>query len=181
MIRRFQILVVSLALTGYAFAQAPQLQRAPAGASGGFGRGPALPPVVIGPPAPVPPEVAIPRPTPAELAQVNDALKRSGSPPTSRRQTAASKVSVAADASAPAREQCRDLHADRAAEGAAPSGLRRDRQQGRHRSAAPRRLHHRLVGAGRRQQGDVRQVFRQHQDGQLRRRRRHHARAFCGA
>jgi lysophospholipase L1-like esterase len=32
--------------------------------------------VVIGPPAPVPPEVAIPRPTPTELAQVNDALKK---------------------------------------------------------------------------------------------------------
>jgi lysophospholipase L1-like esterase len=36
------------------------------------GRGP----VVIGPPAPVPPEVAIPRPTPSELAQVNDAVKK---------------------------------------------------------------------------------------------------------
>ena len=32
--------------------------------------------MVIGPPAPVPPEVAIPRPTPAELDQVNAALKR---------------------------------------------------------------------------------------------------------
>jgi len=31
---------------------------------------------VIGPPAPVPPQVAIPRPTPAELEQVNAALKR---------------------------------------------------------------------------------------------------------
>jgi lysophospholipase L1-like esterase len=35
---------------------------------------PQFPAVVIGPPAPVPPEVAIPRPTPDELAQVNDAL-----------------------------------------------------------------------------------------------------------
>ncbi len=33
-------------------------------------------PVVIGPPAPVPPEVAIPRPTPAELAAVNAAVKK---------------------------------------------------------------------------------------------------------
>jgi lysophospholipase L1-like esterase len=33
-------------------------------------------PIVIGPPAPVPPEVAIPRPTPAELAEVNGAVKR---------------------------------------------------------------------------------------------------------
>jgi lysophospholipase L1-like esterase len=40
----------------------------------GQGRG-ALPPVQIGPPAPVPPEVTIPRPTPAELAQVNEELK----------------------------------------------------------------------------------------------------------
>jgi lysophospholipase L1-like esterase len=31
---------------------------------------------VIGPSAPVPPEVAIPRPTPAELAQVNDAVRK---------------------------------------------------------------------------------------------------------
>ena len=42
---------------------------------GGPGRG-AFAPVVIGPPAPVPPEVAIPRPTPAELEQVNAALTR---------------------------------------------------------------------------------------------------------
>lgn len=41
----------------------------------GPGRG-GFVPVVIGPPAPVPPEVAIPRPTPAELEQVNAALKR---------------------------------------------------------------------------------------------------------
>ena len=32
-------------------------------------------PLVIGPSAPVPPEVAIPRPTPDELAQVNGAVK----------------------------------------------------------------------------------------------------------
>jgi lysophospholipase L1-like esterase len=32
--------------------------------------------VVIGPPAPVPPEVAIPRPTPDELTKVNDAIKK---------------------------------------------------------------------------------------------------------
>jgi len=42
---------------------------------GGPGRG-AFAPVVIGPPAPVPPEVAIPRPTPSELEQVNAALTR---------------------------------------------------------------------------------------------------------
>jgi lysophospholipase L1-like esterase len=48
-------------------AQAPVV---PGGGRGGFA------PVVIGPPAPVPPEVAIPRPTPAELAQINEALSR---------------------------------------------------------------------------------------------------------
>ena len=34
------------------------------------------PPIVVGPPAPVPPEVAIPRPTPEELALVNDAVQK---------------------------------------------------------------------------------------------------------
>jgi lysophospholipase L1-like esterase len=62
--------IVSVALTGFAFAQGP-----PAAAPGGPGRG-AFPPVVIGPPAPVPAAVAIPRPTPEELAQVNDALAK---------------------------------------------------------------------------------------------------------
>jgi lysophospholipase L1-like esterase len=46
----------------------------PAGAPPGLGRG--FAPVQIGAPAPVPPEVAIPRPSPAELEQVNAALKR---------------------------------------------------------------------------------------------------------
>ncbi len=55
------------------------------GASAGFAQPPAGPPgagrgaiapVVIGPPAPVPQAVAIPRATAAEIAQVNDALKR---------------------------------------------------------------------------------------------------------
>jgi lysophospholipase L1-like esterase len=45
------------------------------GGPGGPGRG-NFAPVVIGPPAPVPPEVAIPRPTPSELEQVNAAVKR---------------------------------------------------------------------------------------------------------
>jgi lysophospholipase L1-like esterase len=60
-------LFVGLSVTA-ASAQAP-------GGPTGRGRG-AFAPVVIGPPAPVPPEVAIPRPTPAELEQVNAALKR---------------------------------------------------------------------------------------------------------
>ena len=49
----------------------------PAGTPQGPGRGGFVPaPVVIGPPAPVPPEVAIPRPTQEELAQVNAAVKK---------------------------------------------------------------------------------------------------------
>src|SRR5215472_15169983 len=63
---------VLLAATGIAFAQVPPAGNAPAP---GPGRG-AIPQIVIGPPAPVPPEVAIPRPTPAELTQVNDAVKK---------------------------------------------------------------------------------------------------------
>lgn len=59
---------VLLTTAGLALAQPPA---APGGAPG---RGAPLPPVVIGPPAPVPPEVAIPRPTPEELSQVNGAI-----------------------------------------------------------------------------------------------------------
>jgi lysophospholipase L1-like esterase len=50
---------------------------APAGTPQALGRGGFVPvPVVIGPSAPVPAEVAIPRPTSAELVQVNDAVKK---------------------------------------------------------------------------------------------------------
>jgi (4-O-methyl)-D-glucuronate---lignin esterase len=45
------------------------------GAPGGTPQGRGATPLVIGPSAPVPPEVAIPRPTPDELAQVNGAVK----------------------------------------------------------------------------------------------------------
>src|SRR5947209_4361710 len=62
--------VISIALAGFALAQVPP--PAPGGAPGP-GRG-ALPPVVIGPSAPVPAEVAIPRPFPGELTQVNEAV-----------------------------------------------------------------------------------------------------------
>ena len=73
--------IALLALTGHAVAQvAPPANAAGAPQAGtpqgqGRGRGPVAP-VVIGPSAPVPPEVAIPRPTPEELAQVNDALAK---------------------------------------------------------------------------------------------------------
>jgi lysophospholipase L1-like esterase len=59
-------LIVTLASAGLALAQPP----GPGGGRGGFA------PVVIGPPAPVPPEVTIPRPTQAELDQVNAAVKK---------------------------------------------------------------------------------------------------------
>jgi lysophospholipase L1-like esterase len=73
--RAFYVSVAWLALTGQAFAQgAPPAANGP-GAPQGPGRG-NFAPVVVGPSAPVPPEVAIPRPTPAELAQVNDALTK---------------------------------------------------------------------------------------------------------
>src|SRR5262245_42657849 len=74
MIRVFYSSVALLALAGQAFAQGPPAANAP-GAAQAPGRG-AFAPVVIGPSAPVPPEVAIPRPAPEELAQVNDALTK---------------------------------------------------------------------------------------------------------
>ena len=75
MSRALYVSVALLALTGHAFAQgAPPAVNAP-GAPQGPGRG-NFAPVVVGAPAPVPPEVAIPRPTPEELAQVNDALTK---------------------------------------------------------------------------------------------------------
>jgi lysophospholipase L1-like esterase len=72
--RTLNISVVFLALTGSAIAQLPAPANAP-GPPAGPGRG-TFAPIVIGPPAPVPAEVAIPRPTPAELGQVNEAVKR---------------------------------------------------------------------------------------------------------
>jgi len=71
MTRTLHVPFALLALTGYALAQAPP----PGAAPGGPGRAPAAP-VVTGPSAPVPPEVAIPRPTPEELAQVNAAVAK---------------------------------------------------------------------------------------------------------
>jgi len=70
MTKRLLVLTLLFAIVtvGASSAQAP-------GGPPGAGRG-GFAPVVIGPPAPVPPEVAIPRPTPAELEQVNAALKR---------------------------------------------------------------------------------------------------------
>jgi lysophospholipase L1-like esterase len=68
---RLIVLIVVLAMGPAVSAVSAQAPGGPPGPGrGGFA------PVVIGPPAPVPPEVIIPRPTPAELDQVNTALKR---------------------------------------------------------------------------------------------------------
>ncbi len=60
--------VLGFATIGVAFAQP-----GPGGMRGGFGRSMQSPP---GPPAPVPPEVAIPRPTDEELAKLNTDIKK---------------------------------------------------------------------------------------------------------
>lgn len=60
-------LLLALTLSGSASAQAPAAQTGQPGAPPPA----AAAPIVIGPSAPVPPEVAIPRPTAAEVAQVN--------------------------------------------------------------------------------------------------------------
>jgi lysophospholipase L1-like esterase len=81
---RVPVLVLTWAASaGLVFAQVaappapPAGQGAPTPAAPGGGRGGFVPaPVVIGPSAPVPPQVAIPRPTPEELTQVNDALRK---------------------------------------------------------------------------------------------------------
>src|SRR5579864_2770816 len=67
MSRLLRVTLVSLALTGLALAQVPPPAAANAPGTAQGPRRPGLTPVVIGPPAPVPPEVAILRPTPAEL------------------------------------------------------------------------------------------------------------------
>ena len=73
MIRALHFSFALAALTGYAFAQAPP----PAGPGGPQGPGrAAFAPVIVGPSAPVPPEVAIARPTPADVAQINDAMTK---------------------------------------------------------------------------------------------------------
>ena len=70
MTTRLIVLLTFITSAAVASAQAPAPGGPPGPGRGGFA------PVVIGPPAPVPPEVAIPRPTPAEQEQVNATLKR---------------------------------------------------------------------------------------------------------
>jgi lysophospholipase L1-like esterase len=83
MTQRLLALVLLAVTSGgvHTLAQAPGPAPAPGaqapgrgGGAPGGGRG--FAPVQVGPAAPVPPEVAIPRPTAAELTQVNAALKR---------------------------------------------------------------------------------------------------------
>ena len=71
MAKRLIVLTLLFAVgTGISAASAQGPGGPPGAGRGGFA------PVIIGPPAPVPPEVAIPRPTPAEQEQINAALKR---------------------------------------------------------------------------------------------------------
>src|SRR5689334_2133027 len=74
MIRSIQATIVFLMVSTLALAQQVTAPVIAGGRGGAPGRG-AFAPVVIGPSAPVPPEVALPRPTAAELSQVNVALK----------------------------------------------------------------------------------------------------------
>lgn len=62
MIRVLSVSIALLAISGLGYAQAPAR--------------PVLPRVVIGPPAPVPPEVAMLRPSADELTRINDAVTR---------------------------------------------------------------------------------------------------------
>ena len=69
MTRAVYISIPLLTFAGLALAQVPP----PVPAGPGFAQGPGrgnFAPVVVGPSAPVSPEVAIPRPTPEELVQV---------------------------------------------------------------------------------------------------------------
>jgi len=68
-----RLIVVGVSFVVGAWATSVSAAQTPAAAQG---PPPPAPRVVIGPPAPVPPEVAIPRPSPAELAQVNEAVKK---------------------------------------------------------------------------------------------------------
>jgi len=79
MTKRLIVLILLFAIVPFAAASAQAPAGAPPGGAPGGGAGGGrgnFAPVVIGPSAPVPPAVAIPRPTPAELEQANAALKR---------------------------------------------------------------------------------------------------------
>ena len=159
---------VVLVCASLAIAQTPQgpAQGAPQGAGqavgqGAGGRGGVPPrPVVIGPSAPVPPEVTIPRPTPDRARAGQRGAAQVHRQRRLRDQTAVEEIRVADVASAAALERRRDLYTNHAAAGTATRGLRRDRQAGQYRPAPARRLDHRLVAAERREQGGIPQVLR---------------------
>ena len=124
-------------------------------ATGQRGRG--FVPVQIGPPAPVPPEVAIPRPSPEELTQVNDAMRtfiaadKSAAGPVLRKYESLlllqpPRLNVAATFTQTVQRM-----------GPQARGIRRDSKGRQHRFALSRRFDHRLVGPGRREHGDVRE------------------------
>jgi lysophospholipase L1-like esterase len=75
MIRVLFLSVAVLGISSHVLAQGGLPTANAPGAGQALGRG-GFAPVVVGPSAPVPPEVAIPRPTPEELAQVNDAVTK---------------------------------------------------------------------------------------------------------
>ncbi len=110
-----------------------------------------------------------------ELAQVNDALRKFIAADTSATKPLLKKFESLLLLQPPRLNVAATFTqtAQRRGRGTKDSSRRRSRRQ--HRSAAARRLDHRLVGAGRRQQGDVRQVLRRHPDRELRDRRRHDA------
>ena len=76
MSRILHVTLVLLAFTGLALAQGQPPPAANAPRTAQRPARPGLMPIAISPPAPVPPEVAILRPTPAELAQINDTVKK---------------------------------------------------------------------------------------------------------
>jgi lysophospholipase L1-like esterase len=68
--------MASVAQAQLAPSSAPAGVNAPVRGGRGPGRGAGRGPIPVGPPAPVPPQVAIARPSPDELAQINSALKK---------------------------------------------------------------------------------------------------------
>ncbi len=75
--KRIHHVVLALAVAGLMLAQAPPPANAPGGPPRqGPPRGGGFAPIVIGPSAPIPPEVAVPRPTSEEMTQINQALKK---------------------------------------------------------------------------------------------------------
>lgn len=69
-----RLLIVTILATLGLTVEAAAQNAPPAQAPGRGGRG--FAPVQIGPPAPVPPEVQMPRPSTAEIAQINDAVQK---------------------------------------------------------------------------------------------------------